>query len=79
MAANAFAALDNILTKQEQRKSADRQYALALMQFDYQKQQAAMARMQYKTSQIDKFIKWSIENKGHLKYKELIEFEKQIK
>ena len=44
MAANAFAALDNILTKQEQRKSADRQYALALMQFDYQKQQAAMAQ-----------------------------------
>ena len=52
------------------------------MRRDYKphpKQQAAIARMQYKTRQIDKFIKWSIENKGHLKYKELIEFEKQIK
>mgnify|MGYP003640860222 CR=1 FL=1 len=44
MAVNAFAALDNILTKREARRSTDRQYALALMQFDYQKQQADMAQ-----------------------------------
>jgi len=43
------------------------------------KQQAALARMQYKNRQIDKFIKWSIEKKGYLKYRELIEFEKQYK
>tara|TARA_R110002020_G_scaffold27115_10_gene87378 strand:- start:1274 stop:1381 length:108 start_codon:yes stop_codon:yes gene_type:complete len=35
--------------------------------------------MQYKNRQIDKFIKWSIEKKGYLKYRELIEFEKQYK
>ena len=43
------------------------------------KQNAAIARMQYKNRQIDKFIKWSIQQKGYLKYKELIEFEKQYK
>ncbi len=42
------------------------------------KQSAAIARMQYKTRQIDKFINWSIKTKGYLKYKELIENEKTI-
>ena len=42
-------------------------------------QQKAIARQEYKNRQIDKFIKWSIDNKGHLKYKELLEFEKQYK
>jgi hypothetical protein len=39
----------------------------------------AIARIQYKNRQIDKFIKWSVEQKGYLKYRELIEFEKQLK
>ena len=42
-------------------------------------QKKAVARIQYKNRQVDKFIKWSIEQKGYLKYKELIEFEKQYK
>jgi hypothetical protein len=42
-------------------------------------QQKAIARIQYKNRQIDKFVKWSIERKGYLKYRELIEFEKQYK
>ncbi len=41
------------------------------------KQSAALARMQYKNRQLDKFIKWSIEVKGYLKLKELLEYEKQ--
>lgn len=41
------------------------------------KQKAAIARMQYKNRQVDKFIKWSIEVKGYLKLKELLEYEKQ--
>ena len=40
------------------------------------KQSAAIARMQYKNRQVDKFVKWSIEQKGYLKYRELIEFER---
>ena len=35
------------------------------------------ARQKYKERQVDKFINWSIKQKGYLKYKELIEFEKQ--
>ena len=38
MAAGAFAALEKILESRESRESTDRQYALALIQFDYQKQ-----------------------------------------
>ena len=34
-----------------------------------------LARRKYNERQIDKFIKWSIEQKGYLKYKELIEYE----
>ena len=37
------------------------------------------ARRKYKERQVDKFINWSIKQKGFLKYKELIEFEKQYK
>jgi len=37
----------------------------------------AIARIQYKNRQVDKFIKWSIEVKGYLKLKELLEYEKQ--
>ncbi len=52
------------------------------MRRDYKphpKQNAAIARIQYKNRQVDKFIKWSIEQKGYLKYQELIEFEKNQK
>ena len=42
-------------------------------------QAKALARRKYNQRQIDKFIKWSIEQKGYLKYRELIEFEKQYK
>ena len=37
----------------------------------------AVARMQYKNRQVDKFIKWSINVKGYLKLNELLEYEKQ--
>jgi hypothetical protein len=36
-----------------------------------------LARRKYAQRQLDKFIKWSIENKGYLKYKELIEYERK--
>lgn len=32
-----------------------------------------IARIKYAQRQIDKFIKWSIKNKGYLKYKDLVE------
>jgi len=32
-----------------------------------------IARKKYAQRQIDKFIKWSIKNKGYLKYKDLVE------
>jgi len=44
MAAEAFAALNRILESRERRESDSRQYALALMQFDYQREQAQMAQ-----------------------------------
>tara|TARA_R110000744_G_scaffold196445_3_gene315720 strand:+ start:62 stop:1069 length:1008 start_codon:yes stop_codon:yes gene_type:complete len=44
MASDAFAALDNMLTKREESKSRNRQYSLALMQFDYQRKQAEIAQ-----------------------------------
>ena len=37
----------------------------------------SLARRKYNERQIDKFIKWSIDQKGYLKYKELIEYEKK--
>ena len=44
MAAEAFAALNKILESRERREQAERQMSLALMQFNYQKQQAQMAQ-----------------------------------
>ena len=42
-------------------------------------QNAAKARIEYRNRQVDKFIKWSIEQKGYLKYKELIEYQEKYK
>ncbi len=36
-----------------------------------------LARRKYKERQIEKFIKWSIEQKGYLKSSELEEYEKK--
>ena len=36
-----------------------------------------IARKKYAERQLEKFIKWSIESKGYLKYKELIEYERK--
>ena len=36
-----------------------------------------LARRKYAERQLEKFIKWSIEIKGYLKYKELIEYERK--
>ena len=36
-----------------------------------------LARRKYAESQLEKFIKWSIETKGYLKYKELIAYERK--
>lgn len=44
MAAEAFTALNRILESRERREQAERQMSLALMQFNYQKQQAEMAQ-----------------------------------
>ena len=45
MAAEAFAALNKILESRERREQAERQMSLALMQFNYQKQQAQTAQV----------------------------------
>jgi hypothetical protein len=36
-----------------------------------------LARRKYAERQLEKFIKWSIETKGYLKHKELIEYERK--
>ena len=36
-----------------------------------------LARRKYNERQIERFINWSIENKGHLKYKDLEEYSKK--
>jgi hypothetical protein len=36
-----------------------------------------LARRKYAERQLQKFIDWSIEQKGFLKYKELIEYERK--
>jgi hypothetical protein len=36
-----------------------------------------IARKKYSERQLEKFIKWSIDTKGYLKYKELIEYERK--
>ena len=46
-------------------------------QIDFRKKD--LARRKYNERQIDKFIKWSINQKGYLKYKELIEYEDKYK
>ena len=37
------------------------------------------ARHRYNTRQIEKFIKWSIKNKGYLKYKDLLKIHDKYK
>jgi len=46
-------------------------------QTDFRKKD--LARRKYNERQIDKFIKWSIDQKGYLKYKELIEYQNKYK
>jgi hypothetical protein len=36
-----------------------------------------LARRKYAERQLQKFIDWSIEQKGYLKYKELVEYERK--
>ena len=36
-----------------------------------------LARRKYNERQIERFINWSIENKGHLKYKDLEKYSKK--
>lgn len=36
-----------------------------------------IARIKYANRQIDKFIKWSLKQKGYLKYRELVEIQNQ--
>ena len=39
------------------------------------KQAKVIARRKYAERQIDKWIKWSIENRGKIKYRELVEMQ----
>ena len=36
-------------------------------------QEKNIARIKYAQRQIEKWIKWSIENRGYIKYKEIVE------
>ena len=36
-----------------------------------------LARRKYAERQLEKFIKWSVETKGYLKYKDLIKYSKK--
>ena len=38
-------------------------------------QEKSLARARYASRQIDKFIKWSVNQRGYLKYKELVEIQ----
>jgi len=40
-------------------------------------EQKDLARRKYAERKLQKFIDWSIEQKGYLKYKELIEYERK--
>ena len=40
-------------------------------------EQKDLARRKYAERQLEKFIKWSIESKGYLKLKELLEYERK--
>ena len=42
-------------------------------------QAKALARRKYNQRQIDKFIKWSMETKGYLKYKDLVKYQEKYK
>jgi hypothetical protein len=42
-------------------------------------EQKDLARRKYAERQLEKFIKWSIESKGRLKYKDLIEYSNKYK
>ena len=44
--------------------------------FDSRKAKA-IARQKYAERQIDKFVKWSWETRGKVKYKELVEYQTQ--
>ena len=36
-----------------------------------------VARQKYKERQIDKFVKWAAEQKGYIKYKEIVQLHEQ--
>jgi len=40
-------------------------------------EQKDLARRKYAERKLEQFIKWSVESKGYLKYKELIEYERK--
>ena len=40
-------------------------------------EQKDLARRKYAERQLEKYIKWSIESKGHLKYKDLEKYSKK--
>ena len=40
-------------------------------------EQKDLARRKYAERKLEKFIKWSVENKGYLKLKELLEYERK--
>ena len=40
-------------------------------------EQKDLARRKYAERQLQKFIDWSVESKGYLKYKELIKYERR--
>ena len=43
----------------------------------YPEQAKKIARLKYAERQIEKWIKWSINNRGYIKYKELVEIHEQ--
>jgi|TARA_Y100000015_G_C2350982_1_gene70586 hypothetical protein len=42
-------------------------------------EQKDLARRKYAERKLEKFIKWSIESKGYLKYKDLIKYSEKYK
>ena len=36
-----------------------------------------LARLQYHNRQVDKFIKYSLQNKGYIKYKDIVEVQEK--
>ena len=43
----------------------------------YPEQAKKIARLKYAERQIEKWIKWSINNRGYIKYKEVVEIHEQ--